>query len=63
MYGNWSMSSSVCKSTQMSYLFGDVNLTDVSDACNQIQGEVTGPSWLGVAKEIYISVDRGTILI
>lgn len=48
-----------CKSQHNSYLLGDVNLTDPRQACNLIQGQPLGPSWIGIAKEIYISIDGG----
>lgn len=60
-YHNWQLSSAECKSNHDSYLFEDVNLTDLRQACNLIQGQPQGPSWLGIAKdlELYISTYGG----
>lgn len=52
---SWQISSELCKSNHHAYLYGDVNLTDVISACQRIEGQVTGPAWLGIAKEKYIS--------
>lgn len=54
-YSGWTTSSSECKSRNNSYLLGDVDLTDPVQACALIQGKPEGPSWLGIAKEVYIS--------
>lgn len=58
-YKNWRPSSEDCKSMQNSYLFGDINLTDPVQACTLIQGKPFGPSWIGIAKELYIGIDGG----
>lgn len=55
----WQSSSAECKSEHNSYLFGDIDLTDPSKACKSIQGMVPSPSWIGIAKEKYISIDGG----
>lgn len=62
VYTDWQSSSAECKSTskQNSYLFGDVNLTDPMQACNLIRNNFSSPSWIGIAKELYISSDGGT---
>lgn len=62
-YGKWHPSSSDCKSKHNSYLLGDVNLTDPWYACNLIQEQPEGPSWIGIAKELYISADGGNFLV
>lgn len=36
---------------------------DPIQACNLIRGQVTGPSWIGIAKELYISSDGGNFHI
>lgn len=54
---DWQSSSVKCKSAHNSYLFGDVDLTDPEQACNLIQNQPVGPSWLGIAREIYISIN------
>lgn len=59
VYQDWQSSLAECKSQHNSYLLGDVNLTDPQQACNLIQGQPLGPSWIGIAKEIYISIDGG----
>lgn len=56
---SWQISSELCKSNHHAYLYGDVNLTDVTSACQRIEGQVTGPAWLGIAKEKYISFHEG----
>lgn len=58
-YSDWQSSLVKCKSKHNSYLLGDVNLTDPRQACNFFQGQPYGPSWIGIAKEIYISIDGG----
>lgn len=58
-YSDWQSSLVKCKSKHNSYLLGDVNLTDPRQACNLFQGQPYGPSWIGIAKEIYISIDGG----
>lgn len=63
VYGGWQSSSSECKSKYSSYLLGDVNLTNPRQACNLIQGKTLGQSWLGIAKEVYISNERGNFHI
>lgn len=59
VFSGWQSSSSECKSKYNSYLLGDVNLTDPKQACALIQGQPLGLSWLGIAKELYISIDGG----
>lgn len=59
VYSGWHSSSSVCKSMHNSYLLGDVDLTNPEQACNLIQGQLLGLSWIGIAKELYISIDEG----
>lgn len=54
-YHIWQLSSAECKSKHNSYLFGDVDLTNPRRACDLIQERPKGPSWLGIAKELYIS--------
>lgn len=58
-YSDWQSSSVACKSKHDSYLLGNVDLTKPKQTCNLIQGQPTGPSWLGIAKELYISNDGG----
>lgn len=58
VYSGW-QSSSVCKSKHNSYLLGDVNLTNPAQACANIQGQPLCISWIGIAKEVYISIDGG----
>lgn len=59
VYKDWKSSSSECKSKYNVYLLGDVNLTNPVQACALIQEKLEGPSWLGIAKEVYISNDGG----
>lgn len=56
---NWNMSSEFCKTQANAYLFGDVPTFDAREACKFIGGNATGPTWLGIAKEKYISMDGG----
>lgn len=53
--GDWKSSEEECKVKHNSYLFGDLDLTDPKHACTLIHGQSQGPSWLGIAKEIFIS--------
>lgn len=53
------MSSEFCKTQANAYLFGDVPTFDAREACKFIGGNATGPTWLGIAKEKYISMDGG----
>lgn len=55
---NWQQTLKVCKSRHESYLFGDVDLTNAESACSKIQGNVPSPYWLGIAKDVYISIDE-----
>lgn len=57
--GYWKEAVILCKAVSDSYLLGNVDLTDVDQACSVIQGQLNGPSWLGIAKETYISTDGG----
>lgn len=57
--GNWNEAVILCKAVYDSYLLGNVDLTDIDQACSIIQGQLQGPSWLGIAKETYISMDGG----
>lgn len=57
--GNWNVAAELCKAISDSYLLGNIDLTDVDQACSIIQGQLNGPSWLGIAKETYISMDGG----
>lgn len=59
VYSGWQSSLSECKSRHNSYLLGDVDLTDPAQACSFIEGQPLGTSWLGIAKEVYISIDGG----
>lgn len=59
IYYDWQSSLAECKSKHNSYLLGDVNLTDPRQACNLIQKQSRVPSWIGIAKEFYISIDGG----
>lgn len=63
VYSGWQSSSSKCKSKHYSYLLGDVNLTNPVQACALIQGQLAGQSWLGIAREVYISNERGNFHI
>ncbi|XP_052679969.1 uncharacterized protein LOC128160652 isoform X3 [Crassostrea angulata] len=58
VYSGWQSSSSECKSRHNSYLLGDVDLTDPAQACKFIEGQPLGHSWLGIAREVYISNER-----
>lgn len=58
-YNNWQSTSAECKLKHNSYLFGDVDLTDPRRSCDLIQGQPQGPSWLGIAKELYVSTYEG----
>lgn len=57
--GNWEFSSSFCKTEKHAYLFGTMPSTNIQEACKLLKGNATGPTWLGVAKEKYISMDGG----
>lgn len=57
--GKWNEAVILCKEIYDSYLLGNVDLTDIDQACSIIQGQLQGPSWLGIAKETYISMDGG----
>lgn len=57
--GTWNEAVILCKAVYDSYLLGNVDLTDIDQACSIIQGQLQGPSWLGIAKETYISMDGG----
>lgn len=57
--GNWNEAAELCKAIYDSYLLGNIDLTDVDQTCSIIQGQLNGPSWLGIAKETYISMDGG----
>lgn len=58
----WKESTQLCKAEKDAYLSGDLPTNDAKQACNLINGFASGPSWLGIAKEKYISVHRGQIL-
>lgn len=55
----WSLSMEQCKiSHQPHYLFGDVALNDPDDACNISQHQFQ-IAWIGVAQQVYTSIDQG----
>lgn len=56
---NWAASSSYCKNKKHAYLFGKLPITNIQEACKLLNGGATGPTWLGIAKEKYISMDGG----
>lgn len=60
-FNNWQSSSTECKSNNNSYLLGDIDLTEPAKACALIQGKPLGPSWIGIAKEVYMSNAEGNL--
>lgn len=56
----WKDSTKLCKAEKDGYLSGDLPTNDADQACNLINGFASGPSWLGIVKEKYISVYKGT---
>lgn len=58
----WKESTQLCKAEKDAYLSGDLPTNDANHACSLINGFASGPSWLGIVKERYISVQRGQIL-
>lgn len=54
----WRCGMDRCKSNGV-YLFGKMNLTDISSACRSY---INTPRWIGVVKEIYITIDQGKII-
>lgn len=62
-YNNWQSSSIECKSKYNSYLLGDIDLTEPRKACEIIQGKPLGPSWIGIAKEVYMSKAEGNLFL
>lgn len=58
-YRDWQSSSAICKSIHNSYLLGNVDLTKPDQTCNLIQEQHFSQSWLGITKELYISIDGG----
>lgn len=58
-YNTWQSSSAICKSNHNSYLLGNVDLTKPEQTCNRIQEQHFDLSWLGITKELYISIDGG----
>lgn len=58
-YSGWQSSLSECKLKHNSYPLGDVDLTHPAQACDLIHKQPTGPSWIGIAKELYISYVGG----
>lgn len=58
----WKDSTKLCKAEKDGYLSGDLPTNDADQACNLINGFASGPSWLGIVKEKYISVYKGQIL-
>jgi hypothetical protein len=43
-----------CK-TQREYMFGNVTLKNATQDCKRISSKHTNPSWLGVARQSYVS--------
>ncbi|XP_055999498.1 uncharacterized protein LOC125663540 isoform X2 [Ostrea edulis] len=58
-YQNWTSSMQLCKKENSSYLAGNISLNDIDQTCDRLNVTLTGPSWLGVAKELYMGSDRG----
>lgn len=51
--------SGECKSNHNSYLLGDADLTNPMQACALIKEQFLSPSWIGIAKELYLSNNGG----
>lgn len=55
---NWTESMRKCK-MQNEYMFGKITLENVNRDCQMISPNRTNPSWLGVARQSYVSEDEG----
>lgn len=62
-YQNWQSSSAECKSQHNSYLLEDIDLTEPKKACALIKEKPVGPSWIGIAKEVYMSKAEGNLFL
>lgn len=59
---SWRESMNLCKTEFDSYLFGYLPLGNESVMCETIDTTLAGPTWIGIATQIYISSDQGNIL-
>lgn len=58
---SWRESMEHCEMYFDSYLFGDLPLGNESVMCETIDIRLRGPTWIGIATQIYISADQGNI--
>lgn len=58
----WRGSMEICKSEFHSYLFGDLPVGNERAMCKAINTILPGPTWVGIATQLYISLDQGNIL-
>ncbi|MES1922678.1 hypothetical protein MHBO_004200 [Bonamia ostreae] len=58
---SWRESMEHCEMYFDSYLFGDLPLGSRKKMCKTIGVELSGPTWIGIATQIYISADQGNI--
>lgn len=55
----WRESLEVCKTDQMSYLTGNISLSNAPQACTDANQGNVGPHWVGVVKDLYVNYDKG----
>lgn len=55
---DWIGSMRKCKD-QGEYMFGNVTLNDPAQDCQRISQNHINPSWIGVARQSYVSEDEG----
>ncbi|MES1922372.1 hypothetical protein MHBO_003879 [Bonamia ostreae] len=58
---NWTASMIKCE-RQNEYMFGNVTLNNADQDCQRISPKHTSPSWIGVARQSYVSEDKGKVL-
>lgn len=58
---SWRVSMGRCTMNFKSYLFGDLPRGNESVMCEAIGVKLTGPTWIGIATQIYISAGQGNI--
>ena len=58
--GEWRQSLDDCKNDYNSYLTGNISLSDAEQACEDAKQNDFTPRWVGVVKDIYMDMDKGT---
>lgn len=56
---SWRESLNLCKTKELSYLTGNISLSNLTQACEDANQNDTTPRWVGVVKDTYMNFDKG----